>query len=226
MFVLPRYLSRFYLPKTEIGRMLFLSVSFSALLLAARIFYTGTPAFIFLGWNLFLAFLPYVITIFLARNPAWVANKWTFGVAFFTWLVFIPNSFYIITDLFHLRQNWNSPIWFDLLLILSFAWNGLLMWILSIRQMEKFIAGFWGKRHELYFLFPIMWLNALGVFIGRYLRFNSWDIVTNPFRLGIDMVYLVTHPITYKNAWGMIFCFSFFMTLLYLSIKRISKLIW
>jgi len=226
ILVLPRYVSRFYLPKTEIGRVLFLSVCFSAFLLATRMFYTGSPAFIFLGWNLFLAFVPYIISMVMARKRSWVANKAIFALSFFTWLVFIPNSFYIITDLFHLRHNWSSPIWFDLLLIFSFAWNGLLMWILSIRHMEKLVEGFWGKRHELYFLFPVMWLNALGVFIGRYLRFNSWDVVTNPFGLGIDMGYMITHPITFKNAWGMIFCFSFFMTLLYLSVKRISKLMW
>lgn len=224
---LSRSLVNFYLLKAEIDRLLMLSVLFSLLLLGARMFYTHELTFIFLAWNLFLAFVPYFISQWLTNKPTWIVNKWTFVPLFIAWMLFIPNSFYIITDLFHIHyHSGDVPLWFNLLLILSFAWNGLIMGVLSVRQMEKIMQLLWGREHELLFLYPIMWLNALGVFIGRYLRFNSWDIITNPFSLVMNIIDILIHPVVYKNAWGMILCYSVFMTLLYLMIKRASKAIW
>jgi len=223
---LPAYLFKIIAFKSEIDRLLLLSVLFSTFLLVARVFYTGSSYFLSLEWNLFLAFVPYYLSGWLHRKPERITNKWTLSLVLAVWILFIPNSFYIITDLFHLGETGHVPLWYDLLLLLSFAWNGLMMGILSVRQMEKIMQVYYFNKHELLFIYPVMWLNALGVFIGRYWRFNSWDVVTNPFRLILDILDLIMHPLTYKNAFGMIFCFSVFMTLLYLTIKRVSKMIW
>jgi uncharacterized membrane protein len=210
---------------SEIDRILTLSMAFSIALVMARIAYTGKLTFIWLIWNLFLAWIPYRITSWLQKQPSVQANKWKFAAISFLWLLFIPNAFYILTDLFHLGVYHNVPNWFDLTLIISFAWNGLLLGILSVRQMEKMMQRYLPGKHELLFIYPIMWLNAFGVYIGRYVRFNSWDIVTNPFGLSAYIVRMLWHPIQYKYAWGMVACFSVFMTLVYLTIKRLSKAI-
>lgn len=220
------YYSRIFFLRNEMDRLLSLSILFSCMLTVARIIYTGTLTFVSLVWNLFLAFVPYFITQRLQRNPQWIQKKLVFGFLFLVWLLCIPNSFYIITDLFHLADHHNDftvPQWYDLTLILSFAWNGLLLGILSVRQMEKITEHFFPGRHELIFLYPVMWLNALGVYVGRYLRFNSWDVITNPFELGHDIANILLHPVTFRYAWGMIFCFSILMTFMYLTIKKISK---
>jgi uncharacterized membrane protein len=210
---------------SEIDRMLTLSMVFSIALVIARVTYTGKLTYISLIWNLFLAWLPYMISSWLQKRPSVQAKKIPFAAISFLWLLFIPNSFYILTDLFHLHEHTNVPMWFDLTLIISFAWNGLLLGILSVRQMEKMIQPYLPGKHELLFIYPIMWLNALGVYIGRYPRFNSWDIITNPFGLSAYILRMLWHPIQYKYAWGMVACFSVFMTLVYLTIKRISKAI-
>lgn len=209
----------------EMDRMLTLSMAFSIALVMARVAYTGKLTYISLIWNLFLGWLPYMISSWLQKRPSVQARKMLFAAISFVWLLFIPNSFYILTDLFHLGEHNNVPMWFDLALIISFAWVGLLMGILSVRQMEKMMQRFLPGKHELLFIYPIMWLNALGVYIGRYPRFNSWDIITNPFGLTAYILRMLWHPIQYKYAWGMVACFSVFMTLVYLTIKRISKAI-
>ena len=209
----------------EMDRMLTLSMLFSIALVMARVTYTGKHTYLSLIWNLFLAWLPYMISSWLQKQPAVQANRLLFAAVSFVWLLFIPNTFYILTDLFHLGEHNNVPMWFDLTLIISFAWDGLLLGILSIRQMEKMMQRYLPGKHELFFIYPIMWLNALGVYIGRYPRFNSWDIITNPFGISAYILRLLWHPIQYKYAWGMVACFSVFMTLVYLTIKRISKAI-
>lgn len=210
---------------SEIDRILTLSMAFSVALVLARIAYTGKFTFIWMTWNLFLAWLPYRISSWLQQHPAVQTNKLKFTAISLVWLLFIPNAFYILTDLFHLGKFTNVPNWFDLTLIISFAWNGLLLGILSVRQMERMMQPFLRGRHELLFVYPIMWLNALGVYMGRYPRFNSWDILANPFGLVAYMFRLLYHPIQWKYAWGMVACFSIFMTLAYLAIKRLSKAI-
>jgi uncharacterized membrane protein len=209
--------------RTETDRLLFLSMLFSCLLTAARILHTERRTFIFMPWNLFLAYIPYFISSALAKSSRRGAGWWTLS---FIWLLFIPNSFYIITDLYHLGDNYNDrqiPQWFDLAMILSYVWNGLLLGVLSVRQMERVLLPRQSLRNELLFLYPVMWLNALGVYVGRYLRYNSWDVVTDPFQLLRDIAVMVIHPLRHQNTWDMVFCFSILMTLIYLMMKKISK---
>lgn len=214
-------LQRIYWSKTEAERILILSIIFGLVLIFCRVVYTGQILFLSLIWNLFLAYIPYGITRFLIRKQHLMEHKWKLAIISFIWLLFIPNSFYIITDLFHLKARPGIPLWFDLALIFSFAWNGLLLGILSMRQMEKTWQLRWGWS-ELLFIYPVMCLNALGIYIGRYLRYNSWDVVSDPLDLSEDILYLIVHPIRNRFDWSMIFCFSIFMTLLYLTIKKLS----
>ena len=168
-------------------------------------------------WNLFLAYAPYYISTMVTRRAV-MGNRLVTIIGLILWLLFIPNAFYILTDLYHLadgHRNSRVPEWFDLVLILSFAWNGLLLGVLSTRQVERLLAPDASLTGRLVFLYPVMWLNALGVYIGRYLRYNSWDIVTNPVDLLGDITRMIAHPLRYHDAWGMIFCYSILLTIMY-----------
>ena len=120
----------------EMDRMLTLSMVFSIALVMARVTYTGEHTYLSLIWNLFLAWLPYMISTWLQKRDFVFTNPLKFVMVACVWLLFIPNSFYIMTDLFHLGEHNNVPNWFDLALIISFAWDGLLLGVLSVRQME------------------------------------------------------------------------------------------
>jgi len=202
---------------------LIISCGFSCLLLSARVMVTGYTTYLFLVWNLFLAFVPYAITQWLWTH-SWVAkNKWKLAALLLGWLLFIPNSFYILTDLFHLDEFDSAPKWFDLLLIFSFAWNGLLLGIISVRKTEMILEIVTGRRFSLLIVFVVMWLNAFGIYIGRYLRFNSWDIVMQPFSLFREMFEVIFHPLRNKMEWGMIAVYAIFMTVLYITMKKLSE---
>ena len=233
--------------RKEMDRLLNYSMLFSCLLAVFRVIHTGRSTFLFLIWNLFLAYVPYVISGWMSRRQARAEHEGQgrggtgMVILFVFWLLFVPNTFYILTDLYHLGDSYNDrqvPEWFDLVLILSFAWNGLLLGVLSVRHVEKLLQpwlsmGRWGmlwgrpggNGSAWLFVYPIMWLNALGVYTGRYLRYNSWEIVSNPFRLLIDIARMIIHPLQHHYAWDMIFCFSILMTLMYLMLKRVSHLL-
>jgi uncharacterized membrane protein len=223
--------SRLTFLRSEIGRLLMASTCFSCVLVLLRILHTGQPMFLWLVWNLFLAYVPYLLSSWLtlryanpARRSARQPVPWRLLVLSAAWLLFIPNSFYILTDLFHLIdcRNPRVPAWFDLSLIFSFAWNGLLLGVLSVRQMEKLarpmVGNWWGG----FFVYVVMALNALGVYAGRYLRLNSWDILTNPFQLTTDMGRLLIHPLRNEQAWGMIACYTILLSFIYQMLKKLS----
>jgi uncharacterized membrane protein len=208
---------RWFFQRSETDQVLTVASLFSCLLVVARVFHTGSLAFIFMPWNLFLAYVPYYISTMVTRKAA-RGNRLVTIIGLILWLLFIPNAFYILTDLYHLadgHRNSRIPEWFDLVLILSFAWSGLLLGVRSTRQVERILAPDASLPGRLVFIYPVMWLNALGVYIGRYLRYNSWDIVTNPVDLLSDIIRLIIHPIRHDGALGMIFCYSILLTIMY-----------
>ena len=202
---------------------LIVSCSFSFILLCARMAATGYITYIFLLWNLFLAFIPYAVSYWLYRNTRVIENKLKLIAAIAAWLLFIPNSFYLLTDLFHLHEISSAPKWFDLLLLLSFAWNGLVFGVASLRKMETILYQLSGKKFSLFIVFSVMWLNAFGIYLGRFLRYNSWDIIAQPFSLFSEMFEILLHPFKNKMEWGMISCYAVFMTLLYITIKKMAE---
>ncbi len=209
--------------RTEVDRILTLSILFSVLLVIAGMIYTTYFVYLFLIWNLFLAYIPYFISNWLIHRPDWIERKKKFALILFVWLAFIPNTFYILTDVFHLGETHWVPRWFDLIVLLSFAFNGALLGFVSIRQMEKIMEVKLGTKTEWYFTYPVMFLNGLGVNIGRYMRYNSWDIITNPFQLVADIISLLIYPFSHIYDWGMIGCFSVLLALIYLVIKRLGR---
>jgi uncharacterized membrane protein len=159
----------------------------------------------------------------MMKNISVTGNKMKLILSLAVWLLFIPNSFYIITDLFHFTHIRSAPQWFDLLLIFSFAWNGILCGIISLRRVEIILSILKGNGFSLFLIFVVMWLSAFGIYIGRYLRFNSWDVITDPFTLAGEIADMIFHPFDNMWEWGMITSYSVFMTLLYFSVKKLSE---
>lgn len=154
---------------------------FGLLLLRAKI--TQSVYLFFLIWNLMLAILPYLISTYLSMDSS-RNNKWTNALLTFIWLAFLPNTFYIITDLVHIVKSKGNLFYLDLIIISSFAVTGFLLGLLSIIEMEKTIIKFnFSSKIIRHGLFIICLLNGLGIYIGRVLRFNSWDILSNPIDL-------------------------------------------
>ena len=198
---------------------LYASILFSLALLLCRVIHTGSNLRVSLIWNLFLAYVPFAITRWMEKHPEQIRNRYNWYGCFICWLLFIPNAPYILTDLFHLFDG-GVPLWFDLFVIFSFAWNGMMLGYISIRSME----GMWSQRHSRWpawlFTFPVMFLCGMGVYIGRFLRYNSWDIVKDPLTLLGDMRDIVLHPVENRSAWAFTICMGVFLSLMYPLVKK------
>ncbi len=175
---------------------LLLASALCFLLISARMFRTESFRYIFLIWNLFLAWMPLLFAVllhskippkgFLGMPNAIISfsQKVVFVGLLCGWLVFFPNSPYIISDLIHLsNQNSAELVWFDAVLIFCFAFTGLQVGLLSLYLVERAISKGFGKIHSFIFTYGSVFLTGFGIYMGRNLRFNSWEILTNPFGL-------------------------------------------
>ncbi|GAA4464759.1 DUF1361 domain-containing protein [Nemorincola caseinilytica] len=185
---------------------------FTAAMLAGRMFYTSSLRFFFIPWNLFLAFVP----VYFAYKLNEGVVRGVRAVALFSlWLLFFPNSMYIVTDLFHLKQRQNVPLWYDLLILVSAAITGIAMGFASLRQVERFLSARIEARFMRWVLRGLFVLCGYGIYIGRYLRWNSWDIVADPVSLCTDMLHHVIHPYRNKECWAVSLLFGTWMYILY-----------
>jgi uncharacterized membrane protein len=206
----------------SIEEWLVVSCGFSVALLFIKIILSGHLTHVFLAWNLFLAFVPFFISRWMTAHQRALKSKIKLVALVFFWIIFMPNSFYIVTDLFHLNNFDNKHSWFDLTLILSFSWNGILFGVLSIQKMEMLLKKRLDKSISFLALCAVMWLNAFGIYIGRYLRFNSWDIFINPFSFLSEIGNLIFNPYDYKYAWVMSVCFAGFIIIIYYTVKKLN----
>lgn len=164
-------------------RSILLLTLFCGLLLSIRIIKTQSSTGFFLAWNLFLAWMP--LFIILITRRLFIKTKNTF-VAFFgiiLWLLFFPNSPYIITDLKHIGHLQNSLVWFDSLGIFSCAITGFLVGLYSLRIAHQLVNQYFNVFFSWLIIGFFSLISGFGVYLGRYLRFNSWDLFTHPFRL-------------------------------------------
>ncbi len=184
-------------------------------LIAYRVEVSNKATFIFLLWNLFLAYIPYGMSTVLFLWEKNIQSAVILWICIFVWLVFYPNAPYILTDLFHFKVRKDIPIWYDLVLILSVAFNGLVLGLLSLLDIHLIIA----KRHSAFvgWLFVLLssFLCGFGIYLGRYLRWNSWDIVSQPTGLLKDLLDRITDPTAHGRTYGVAILFCVFILLAY-----------
>jgi uncharacterized membrane protein len=196
-----------------------LSSAMSVMLLYFRIQWSGNLHYTFLVWNLFLAWIPFLCALAITEMSKQSNSKLVLGSLFCSWLIFFPNSPYILTDLFHLHLKQDIPLWFDLVLILSFAWNGLILGYTSLFEIHRFLNKLFSKKTVWCFVIGIMILCGFGIYLGRYPRWNSWDIVSNPIALMSDVFNMLLHPLDNTRMVGVTFFFSLFLIVSYLTLN-------
>jgi uncharacterized membrane protein len=108
---------------------------------------------------------------------------------------------YIITDLFHLEDELGVPKWLDLLLLFSAAFNGLFMGLMSLKNIENLLASYLPGKTKILFSAVIFLLCGYGIYLGRYERWNSWDLFTHPISLAKDIALDFLYPIHHRHVW-------------------------
>jgi uncharacterized membrane protein len=179
-----------------------------------------------LNWNLFLAAIPWLLTTAFNIFPKIRKSKVCLLLFLPVWLLFFPNSPYILTDLFHLSKGYAAPNWFDLILILSYAWTGLLFGFYSLLEIESILSRFMHPMLIKAFSAFLLFLSGFGIYLGRYLRWNSWDMLAAPRELASNILERILNPSMYPGAWGMTFLMGVLLNVIYISFFMLLRSGW
>ncbi|NIJ51854.1 DUF1361 domain-containing protein [Dyadobacter arcticus] len=212
-------LSRYLQSNQKVALLAFVSAA-AMTLLSMRVLIENW-GFIFLAWNLFLAWIPLIFIKWVwEQESRQKLPFWLLAIYLCVWLLFFPNAPYIITDLKHLRAVPEHMIWYDALMIFTFSVAGFLTGLYSIRIVHRLVAGRWNERLAWMVVTVSMFMSGFGVFLGRYGRWNSWDIVTQPGSLARGILKSMTDPLAIKHT----FSFSFVLMLLYFAFHIFAEL--
>ncbi len=201
--------------------LLFLLSIFCISISIFRYQYTDSRAFLFMNWNLFLAFIPYALSSLMVLYK--IKNKTTLTITVIIWILFFPNSPYILTDLYHLGDSYSAPEWFDLVLILSYAWAGLLYGFISLFDLETFLSKYISKLKIQILSSLFLFISCFGIYLGRFLRWNSWDIASNPSGLIADISDRLISPFSHSRTWGLTILMGILLNFIYFSIKILRR---
>jgi uncharacterized membrane protein len=206
---------------STIEKMLAASLAFTFLLLAIRVTIAHQTMYLFYVWNLFLAAIPLVISRRLGRQENFNFKS---CLLLMGWLLFFPNAPYIITDIFHYENRPPLPMWFDLLLVLNAAWSGLMLGLCSLLQVEIFLKKVLKPVWVSIYISGSLILCGYGIYLGRFLRFNSWDIITAPHELFVASFQRIFNPFDHRGTWGFSLLFGISLILFYYTLKSFNKL--
>lgn len=185
-----------------------LLLTWSLSLVAFRVLRTGSPNFLFLPWNLFLACVPLAASRTLRVINQRGASRLAQGALFCLWLLFLPNAPYIVTDLVHVHPPVGIGSWYDTGLVLSCATAGLLVGYLSLRDIQRLVEESFGTTAGWLMASGALLLSGFGVYLGRVLRWNSWDVVTNPIGLFGSIANLLLHTRLHLHTYAMTLLFG------------------
>jgi uncharacterized membrane protein len=177
-------------------------------LIAVRVVYTGSAHLLFLVWNLFLACVPLASSQALRAMSRRRASPWTQRLLFGLWLLFLPNAPYIVTDLVHAPQPGGILFWYDLGTLLSCAGAGLLVGYLSVLDVQQLVEHRFGRVAGWLTAADALMLASFGVYLGRVMRWNSWDVVTDPVGLFLSVAHFLSNTRSHQHAWAITLLFG------------------
>ncbi len=221
-------------PDVLLTAIFFLISLFGGMMVAIRVLYSGHIRYAFLIWNLFLAWVPYGIAVTAQRmchrqGGSRKVSLWLLGGI---WLFFYPNAPYIITDFIHLSvkpyfavelyqgavMNENFIIWYDFIMIALFSWLGFLLGFVSLYTMQQLIAMQYNRLWSWGLVTGVSFLSGFGIYLGRFIRWNSWDILFNPLSLLRSVLGNI-----HLQSLAFSALFGGFLLLVYLALYGISR---
>ncbi len=197
----------------------------SAVMAQVRVTLSNSNYYYNLIWNLVLAWIPFIFAS-IAYAISWSRKLLYFvvPVCALIWLVFFPNAPYILTDFQHLSTDpANAPVWYDVLMLIWFAWTGLFLGVVSLYLMQEIVTRTFGRISGWIFVLVVTVISSIGIFLGRFYRWNSWDVLGDPLPIAHDILGWLRHPFANLRVYGFTLLFTLLFLFVYLAIHAFGR---
>ena len=187
-------------------------------LVLARVAYSDSGRHLGLVWNLFLAWIPFMLAYF-AHAVSWrrATLYLILPIIAFLWLIFYPNAPYMLTDLQDLaRKASDAPLWYDVIIVVWSSWTGMLLGVISLYLMQDIVIRSFGRSAGWVFVLVISALSSFGIYVGRFVRLNSWDILQDPAETAQEILGIIVDPSMRLAAFTLLYTFFFLFIFLLL----------
>ena len=194
-------------------------------LVAARVAYTETGYRLGLIWNLFLAWIPFMLS-YLAHSISWrkLSLYLVLPIIAIFWLLFFPNAPYMLTDLQDLaRKATGAPLWYDVIIVVWCSWTAMLLGVISLYIMQDIVQRTLGRFIGWAFVFSISALGSFGVYVGRFVRLNSWDILQDPAETAMEILGIIIDPS--RRLAAFLVSYTVFFLFVYLLLYSFSHML-
>ena len=191
--------------------LLVVASAFSVSLVTLRFVLSGAPRYENLVWNLVLAWVPFVLALIAYDRHRRGSRGLALWLPLALWLAFLPNAPYLVTDFMLLRDIRDMPVWFDVALLTSFAWTGLLLGFASVYLVQDLARRAVGAVGAWICVVGAFGACGIGIYLGRVLRWNSWDLLVQPSGVLGDVAARLQSP----RLVGMSLLMSAFLTVAY-----------
>ncbi len=197
-------------------------------LYAVRVSFSGKTSYSFLLWNLFLAYVPFLVAVggawLLESLPRRARPAFLVLPVSLVWLLFYPNAPYIFTDFIHVMNKTyintqsaemlgkNGFLWYDLIMTAAFAFVGHFVGLISVWLVQRELERFWGTWPARLCTVAAIGLSGFGIYLGRFSRLNSWDLLVSPRKVAGAMRVIAgdPHAIVFSLAFSLVILLSYF----------------
>lgn len=213
-------------PSTQFIVALLASTFVSVGLFAYGAWRNHSSEFNYLVWNLFLAWLPFLLAarlVMVLHRKLW--SSWEALAVSVLWLLFLPNSFYLISDFIHLLDVRRVDVLYDAVMFTSFIYTGVVLGFSSLYLVHLQLRRRLGSRLATGWVTATLLICSGAVYIGRDLRWNSWDVLTNPGGLLFDISDRLQHPSAYPRMLLTVGSFCVLLLSMYGLIWRGARLL-
>ncbi|GAC1390526.1 MAG: DUF1361 domain-containing protein [Candidatus Saccharimonadales bacterium] len=172
------------------------------MLFGLRFLATQDSRYSFMLWNLLLATIPLLFAYTLHHRLQTTGWRQPINILLtLLWLGFLPNSFYLLSDLIHLKNTGEINMLYDAVLFASFIFNGYIagfasLYIIHINLIKRIV-----RRQTFFIILGILLVTSFAIYLGRSLRWNSWDLVFNPFAIIFDVSESIVDPSSFPQAF-------------------------
>jgi uncharacterized membrane protein len=182
--------------------------------------------YFFLIFNMFLAFLPVLIAWWLV-NRLKISPWLSMGNIILTilWLICLPNSFYMITDLIHAGESVGIDVLYNIVLIFLCIFNALVAGYISLYLVHWALLKRFYYRKVHIVIGLILLMCSFAIYLGRYLRWNSWDVIVSPFGLLFDATDSIANPSTHPDVFVTTATFFLLLTTMYIVIWQVTRVL-